>query len=111
MRFGLTLFGRACLALFACLHASAVLAQNVSLEGRVTDPQGGTVNGALVTMNSPAGPRTTRTGVDGTFFFGDVTIADVVQLAVGYPQAHRRQPADDFVVRRGISPVHLETTR
>src|SRR3954452_14864010 len=83
MRLGLTLY-RTAGATLLCLWASAGFAQTVSLEGRVTDPQGGTVNGALVTMNSPAGPRTTRTGVDGTFSFGDVA-PGTVSLEVESP--------------------------
>jgi hypothetical protein len=62
------------IALLACVWPGLALAQTVALEGRVTDPLGGTINGAIVTLTSPgtAGARTTRTGVDGTFSFDGV---------------------------------------
>ena len=43
------------LAIVLCLYASAGLAQTVSLTGRVTDVQGGTVNGAVVTLRDAGG--------------------------------------------------------
>src|SRR5262245_3385379 len=60
--------------LLASLWPGVGLAQTVTLEGRVTDSLGGTINGAVVTLNSPATapPRTTRTGADGTFSFAAV---------------------------------------
>lgn len=56
----------ACCVLFV---PASLLAQGSSvLVGRVTDPQGGAVNGARVTLSGDtATPRTTRTGADGTF--------------------------------------------
>ena len=53
---------------------SSVVGQGVMLRGRVADPQGGTVGGAIVILAVPgeAAPRTTRTGADGTFSFGNV---------------------------------------
>src|SRR5262245_4840482 len=67
------------LALLACLWPGVGLAQTVLFEGRVTDSLGGTVNGAVVALNSPgtAAPRTTRTGVDGTFSFEAVPVGSV----------------------------------
>jgi hypothetical protein len=53
------------------------MAQTVTLERRVTDPLGGTINGAVVTLNSPGTPRTTRTGADGTFAFEAVPVGSV----------------------------------
>ncbi len=46
-------------------------AQTVSFEGRVMDSIGGAINGATVRVSAQgtAAPRTTRTGVDGTFAF------------------------------------------
>src|SRR5262245_14782715 len=76
--------------LLASLWSALGFAQNVSLEGRVTDPQGGTINGALVTLSGPAGtvPRMTRTGVDGTFSFDGVP-AGSVSLQVEAPGFER----------------------
>jgi hypothetical protein len=56
-------------ALLASLLPGVALAQTVTLEGRVTDPLGGTINAAVVTLSGPGTTtaRTTRTGVDGTF--------------------------------------------
>jgi vitamin B12 transporter len=67
------------LALVASLWSGAAFAQTVIFEGRVTDPLGGTVNGAVVTLTSPGttAPRTTRTGVDGTFAFEAVPVESV----------------------------------
>lgn len=54
-------------------HATGVPAfgQTLSLSGRVSDPQRGAVNDAVVTLTAPGGanPRTVRTGADGTFSF------------------------------------------
>ena len=60
-------------ALLICLAPLAASAQNASLSGRVADPQGGAIVGAVVTLGATgsAAPRTTRTGVDGTFSFAD----------------------------------------
>ena len=45
-------------------------AQGVSLAGRVADPQGGAVVGAVATLSAAGGTaRTARTGIDGAFFF------------------------------------------
>jgi len=61
------------------LLPAAGAAQTILLEGRVTDPLGGTINGALVTLSDPAAaaPRTTRTGADGTFSFAAVPSGQV----------------------------------
>ena len=72
-------------ALLTSLWSGAASAQTVALEGRVTDPLGGTINGAVVTLNSPGtAARTTRTGVDGTFSF-DAVPAGSVTLNVEAP--------------------------
>ena len=67
------------LAIVFSLCAGAGQAQTVSVSGRVTDAQGGTVNSALVTLKDAgsAASRTTRTGVDGTFAFDAVTSGSV----------------------------------
>jgi iron complex outermembrane recepter protein len=54
--------------------ASAASAQNLTLTGRVADPQGGVVVNAAVTLSAGSGarPRTVRTGADGTFTFDAV---------------------------------------
>ena len=66
-------------ALLAVLWPGVGLAQTGVLEGRVTDPLGGTINGALVTLASSGttAARTTRTGVDGTFSFDAVPVGSV----------------------------------
>ena len=66
-------------ALLAILWPGVGLAQSVALEGRVTDPLGGTVNGAVVTVKSggTADARTTRTGADGTFALAAVPVGSV----------------------------------
>lgn len=59
------------LGLFLATGASA---QSLSVSGRVTDPQGGVVANASVTLAGAAGtrPLTTRTAADGTFTLGAV---------------------------------------
>jgi len=53
--------------------ASVASAQTVSITGRVADPQGAVVSGAVVTLNpSSAAARTTSTTAEGTFSFADV---------------------------------------
>ena len=65
-------------ALLMSLWPGLAVAQTVTLAGRVTDPLGGTINGAVVTLNSPGtAARTTRTGVDGTFAFETVPVGSV----------------------------------
>jgi outer membrane receptor protein involved in Fe transport len=91
MASGMTMRRIGSAALLACLWPVVSFAQNVTLEGRVTDPQGGTINGALVTLTSPEaaiGPRTTRTGVDGTFSF-DVVPAGSVNVQIDAPGFER----------------------
>jgi outer membrane cobalamin receptor len=62
---------RRCLSFVITLAILSVVAaaQTSSLRGRVTDPQGGAVVGATVTLSasSLSSPRTTRTTVDGSF--------------------------------------------
>jgi outer membrane cobalamin receptor len=63
------------LVMFAFVFLSASLsAQTASIEGRVTDPQGGAIVDAIVTLNvsAPASQRTARTGADGRFTFTTV---------------------------------------
>ena len=83
-------------ALLASLWPGVGLAQTLILEGRVTDPLGGTINGALVTLTSPGttAARTTRTGVDGTFAFDSVP-AGSVTVNVEAP-GFERVDADGF---------------
>lgn len=50
--------------------ADTALAQTVLLQGRVTDPLGGVINGAVVTLEGSG--ATTRTGADGSFAFENV---------------------------------------
>src|SRR5262245_53317119 len=55
------------------LVASVASAQTVSITGRVADPQGAVVSGAVVTLNpSSAAARTTSSTADGTFSFAGV---------------------------------------
>jgi len=63
---------RAALAILVLVAPSAS-AQSASLAGRVTDPQGGVVVGAVVTLSGPGGSRTARSGIDGTFAFDDLS--------------------------------------
>src|SRR4051812_9858838 len=72
------------------LWPGLVFAQNVSISGRVSDLQGGTVNGALVTLTSAAAPtpKTTRTGADGTFSI-DSVLPGPVSLQVDVPGFER----------------------
>jgi outer membrane cobalamin receptor len=67
------------LALLTSLWPAVGSAQTITLDGRVTDSLGGTINGAIVTLSSPAtaAARTTRTGVDGTFSFDSVPVGSV----------------------------------
>jgi len=69
-----------CLALLVSSLASA---QTLSLNGRVTDPQGGVVVNAAVTLAGAAAgrPRTVRTAADGTFVFEGIAAGrQVVQV-------------------------------
>jgi vitamin B12 transporter len=63
-------------AVSICFLPLIGFAQAVSLTGRVADPQGGAVVGAIVTLSGGgvSTPRTTRTSVDGTFLFSDVAL-------------------------------------
>lgn len=63
------------LVIVAFVFSPATLsAQTAALEGRITDPQGGTISDAVVTLNgsAPASQRTATTGVDGRFTFTNV---------------------------------------
>jgi outer membrane cobalamin receptor len=51
-------------------------AQTSVLAGRITDAQGGAINGATVTLTGGT-PRATRSGVDGTFSFDSVPSGSV----------------------------------
>src|SRR4051812_26200980 len=69
--------GRLVIALILCGRGEQAFAQTV-LQGRVTDSQGGAINGALVTLSGAEGaPRTTATGADGTFSFDGVPAGTV----------------------------------
>src|SRR5215475_487327 len=64
----LRLTGWLCVAMLFGALCQGAFAQTVHLEGRVTDPLGGAINGAVVTLTGQgAATNTTRTGVDGTF--------------------------------------------
>src|SRR4026208_551402 len=53
--------------------AGIASAQTVPITGRVADPQGAVVSGAVVTLNpSSAAARTTSTTADGAFTFAGV---------------------------------------
>ena len=91
---------------FVCLFPISGFAQAVSLAGRVGDPQGGAVVGAVVTLSAAGGAaaRTARTGVDGTFFF-DGTATGSYTLQVESPGF---QPAAQEVrVEPGIRPLDV----
>jgi hypothetical protein len=57
--------------LIAALAAGPVLAQSLvgSVEGTVTDEQGGVLPGVTVTLSGKMGAKTAVTGVDGTYRF------------------------------------------
>lgn len=59
------------LTVLVCLFSVTAAAQGVPVVGRVTDPQGGAIGSALVTLGAPgaSSPQTTRTGSDGVFSF------------------------------------------
>ncbi|MGB7220014.1 MAG: TonB-dependent receptor [Vicinamibacterales bacterium] len=61
-------------AILICVCPAAALAQDASFGGRIADAQGGTVNGAVVTLTASTAPtpRTTRSGADGSFSFDAV---------------------------------------
>jgi vitamin B12 transporter len=66
MRLGL--IGRLWVVMLFGALCEGAFAQTLHLEGRVTDPLGGAINGAVVTLTGQEGaPNTTRTGADGTF--------------------------------------------
>jgi outer membrane cobalamin receptor len=76
--------GRLVIALTLSGCGEQAFAQTV-LQGRVTDSQGGAINGAVVTLSgSEATPRTTPTGADGTFSFDGVP-AGTVNVQVEAP--------------------------
>src|SRR4030095_14561071 len=69
--------------------ASVASAQTVSSTGRVADPQGAVVSGAVVTLNpSSAAARTTSSTADGTFWFAGVP-AGLAVLQVESPGFER----------------------
>jgi vitamin B12 transporter len=77
-------------AVLICFLPLTGFAQGVSLDGRVADPQGGAVVGAVATLSGGGGAtRTTRTSVDGTFLFSDVALGSYsLQVeAPGFQQA------------------------
>ena len=61
--------------LTALLTATALVAQNTSLTGRVTDESGAVVAGATVALNGPGGPRKALSGPDGTYSFPNLATA------------------------------------
>ena len=55
------------------VFAGTAMAQNATLEGRITDAQSGVVMNALITLTAAGQPsRTTRTSADGMFGFDNV---------------------------------------
>ena len=74
-----------------CFVPLSVLAQSVSLGGRVSDTQRGAVVGAAVTLSGGdiSAPRTARTSVDGTFLFAAVNPGSysLEVVAPGFQQA------------------------
>jgi hypothetical protein len=66
------MIGRLCSLLMFCAFICPAPAQAQTLTGRVVDPQGAVVVGALVTVNAPGrSPRTVQTRADGTFEFDE----------------------------------------
>ena len=71
------------------LTSGAAFAQTVYVTGRVADPQGAVVSGAVVTLNSSsAAARTTSTTADGTYSFAGVP-AGLAVLQVESPGFER----------------------
>jgi hypothetical protein len=89
--------------LVVCLSllSSSAFAQTVSVNGRVTDPQGAAVSSATVTLSAPAGtsPRTATTSEDGTFSFDGIAAGSyVLQVeSPGFQRATRQ-------VNAGVMP-------
>ena len=78
--------------LIAALAAGPVLAQSLvgSIEGTVTDQQGGALPGATVTLTGKMGAKTAVTGDDGAYRFqalepGDYTVSASIGFAI-FPQ-------------------------
>src|SRR5687767_4418824 len=59
------------IAVILCISSTAAFAQNAPVTGRVTDPQGGAIGGATVTVTAAgadaATPQTATTAADGTY--------------------------------------------
>src|SRR5689334_6434168 len=70
----MTQFLRVTIAILAVafINVAGAFAQTSTLDGRVTDTQGGAVNAATITVSAPDGSnaRTTQTESDGTFSVG-----------------------------------------
>src|SRR5687767_15650422 len=71
--------------LIAALAAGPLLAQSLvgSVEGTVTDEQGGALPGITVTLTGKMGSKTVVTGADGTFRFQAVEPGDYSVSAGG----------------------------
>ena len=96
---------RVLVTLVVCLFPVAGFAQGVALEGRVADPQGGAVVGAVVSLNGGGGSQTARTGVDGTFLFSAVTAgAYTLQAeAPGFQAASRELTVGTDAMRADVT--------
>ena len=92
-------------AIVICLFAASASAQTLSLTGRVSDSQGGAVNGAVVTLTVPGepNPRTASTDADGTFSLGGLPSGSYV-LQIEAPGFQRW--AQSVTVINGVQPVN-----
>ena len=91
--------------LVLCCFPITGFAQGVSLEGRVADPQGGAVVGAVVSLSGGGGSQTARTGVDGTFVFSGIS-AGAHSLRVeapGFQQASQEVTVGADAVRADVT--------
>jgi hypothetical protein len=88
------------------LTIPALLAQNASLTGRVTDESGAAVAAANVTATGLAGVRKTTSGSDGTYNFSNLNAA-AWKVAAAAPQLTTRQPAA-IALHAGSNTLNLE---
>jgi hypothetical protein len=93
------------LVLFA-LAIHALLAQNASLTGRVTDESGAVVAGATVTLTGSSGTRQANSGPDGTYNFSNLNPASF-KIFASAPQLGTRQPVA-VTIHSGSNSLNLE---
>ena len=76
--------------LICCLFASLARAQG-AVTGRVTDPLGGAVSNAAVSLTGPglSSPQTTQSGSDGSFSLAGAPAAGTYVLTVDAPGFQR----------------------